>query len=356
MLGEHTYQEIMSQPDAWLTALDTINTYLADEPIPRLHNFDEVIITGCGSTYYLALAGAALLRETLGVAARGLPASELWLSPKTAYTKGKTTLLIAVSRSGTTTETLRAVESFKQQQRGQVMTLCCYPDSTLAQLGHSNMVLPSGQEQSMAQTRAFTVLYLAVLALCHHGSQQPINGLKQLAPILQGLFDTYQPLMKQLGQNLALERFYFLGAGARYGLACELSLKMKEMTLSHSEPFHCLEFRHGPQAMVNEQTLIIGLVSQDNEVRERAVLNDMCARGATVLSLAETAKHQSQADVTDTTPGSMIEIAFNSKLEPNLRNILYLPLLQLMACERARAKNLNPDTPHNLTAVVVLDD
>ncbi|MEM7738356.1 MAG: SIS domain-containing protein [Deinococcota bacterium] len=356
MAGEYTLSEIMSQPDAWLLALDHIELQIDTLSSIQLHDYDEIIFTGCGSTYYLALAAATLLRETSDVCTKGLPASEIWLYPKSAYSAHKKTLLIAVSRSGTTTETLRAVESFKQHGQGLVLTLSCYPDSTLAKLGAVNLVLPSGQEKSIAQTRAFSVLYLATVALTQLWNKQHLTLLTALSKTCQQLLQDHLDLAQTLGTDLNLERFYFLGSGARYGLACELSLKMKEMTLSHSEPFHFLEFRHGPQAMVNEQTLIIGLVSVENEARERTVLNEMQARGATVLSLAETAKHQSQADVTDVTLGSLIEIAFESGLAPNLRNILYLPLLQLMACERARAKNLNPDEPHNLTAVVVLDE
>ena len=108
--GMYTYGEIMSQPDAWRETL----AYLAahTEKIAGLEpqTFDEVIFTGCGSTYYLALAAAALVQELTGVRAKALPASEVWLYPASAYRAGAKTLLIAVSRSGTTTETLRAVE------------------------------------------------------------------------------------------------------------------------------------------------------------------------------------------------------------------------------------------------------
>ena len=153
------------------------------------------------------------------------------------------------------------------------------------------------------------------------------------------LLEAHAPLAKRLGQSHQFDRFYFLGSGPRYGLACELSLKMKEMTLSHSEPFHFLEFRHGPQSMVSDTTLMIGLVSQPNGDKERAVLSEMKARGAQVLSLAE-----QNADIT-----------FGSGLPESLRNPLYLPVVQLLAFERSLSKGLNPDRPHNLEAVVMLE-
>ncbi len=337
--GMYTYGEIMSQPDAWRKTL----AYLAahTEKITGLEpqTFDEVIFTGCGSTYYLALAAAALVQELTGVRAKALPASEVWLYPASAYRVGARTLLVAVSRSGTTTETMRAVESFRAHGKGSVITLSCYPEAALASLGNLNLVLEAGQEESVAQTRAFSTLYLATVFLAHCWAQEPDAALHKLPDVCTRLLSDYAPLAERLGQDTDLERFYFLGSGPRYGLACELSLKLKEMTLSHSEPFHFLEFRHGPQSMVTDTTLIVGLVSEANGDKERAVLKEMQARGARVLSLANT-----DADVT-----------FGSDVAEALRNLLYLPVVQLLAFHRSLAKGLNPDRPNNLEAVVMLE-
>jgi glucosamine--fructose-6-phosphate aminotransferase (isomerizing) len=129
-----------------------------------------------------------------------------------------------------------------------------------------------------------------------------------------------------------------LGSGPRYGLACEVNLKMKEMTLTHSEPFHMLEFRHGPKAMVGKSAAVIGLLSEENREYESAVLAEMGQLDGQTLTLAET-----EADVT-----------FASGLPKAVRNVLYLPVLQLMAYHRAIAKGLDPDKPTNLDAVVKL--
>ena len=337
--GIYTYQEIMSQPDAWRKTL----AYLAahTEKIAGLEpqTFDEVIFTGCGSTYYLALAAAALVQELTGVRAKALPASEVWLYPASAYRAGARTLLVAVSRSGTTTETMRAVESFRAHGKGSVITLSCYPEAALASLGNLNLVLEAGQEESVAQTRAFSTLYLTTVFLAHCWAQKPDAALRELPDVCTRLLSDYAPLAERLGGDTGLERFYLLGSGPRYGLACELSLKLKEMTLSHSEPFHFLEFRHGPQSMVTDTALIVGLVSEANGDKERAVLGEMQARGARVLSLADT-----DADVT-----------FGADVPEALRNPLYLPVVQLLAFHRSLAKGLNPDRPNNLEAVVMLE-
>jgi glucosamine--fructose-6-phosphate aminotransferase (isomerizing) len=153
------------------------------------------------------------------------------------------------------------------------------------------------------------------------------------------LIDAYGGLARSLGENLELDRFYFLGSGPRYGLACEANLKMKEMTLTHSEPFHFFEFRHGPKSMVNESALVVGLVSEVHQFDEGTVLKEMAALGGQTLSLSE-----HDADVT-----------LNSGLPAAVRNVLYLPVLQLLACHRAIAKGLDPDRPANLDMVVKLD-
>jgi glucosamine--fructose-6-phosphate aminotransferase (isomerizing) len=338
-IGQHTYNEIMSQPEAWERTLEHLHTLQSNLARVDSSNFEDILFTGCGSTYYLSVAAATLAREA-GIEARALPASELWLYPKSSYANKKT-LLVAVSRSGETTETIKAVQAFKENNRGTVLTLVCYPQSALAKLGDVNVILEAGQEQSIAQTRAFSTLYLATVFLVMLWSKRhaELNELSKLPEACKHLLNNYHTLAERYGKNLSLERFYFLGSGARYGLASELSLKMKEMTLSHSEPFHFMEFRHGPKSMANENTLMIGLVSEVNNVSEQAVLADIKKQGAHILSLGE----------------SKTDISLSSTVPELIRNALYLPVVQLMAYERSIAKGLNPDKPNNLDAVVVLE-
>jgi glucosamine--fructose-6-phosphate aminotransferase (isomerizing) len=337
--GIFTRQEIHSQPEAWSAALDLLSgirkSILDLEPAKR---YEQILFTGCGSTYYLALAAASSTQELTGLATRGLPASELWLYPKSSYT-GKT-LLVAVSRSGETTETLRACDAFLAGKRGDLLTLSCYEDMPLAKMGMLNIVLPSGKEQSVAQTRAFSTLYLGTVALtCLWASRADLfAALAGLPESGRRVIQHSIPLTTELGQDMTFDRFYWLGSGPRYGLASELSLKMKEMSLSHSEPFHFLEFRHGPKSMVTKSSLVVGLRSTINAAPETAVLGDVRALGGKVVDIAE----------------SGAGVQFESGVDEAVRNILYLPIGQLIAFERSLAKGLNPDRPHNLDSVVKL--
>ncbi len=338
--GQFTLSEIMSQPETWATSLDalrgqqgTLRKFFQDG------RYDSVVFTGCGSTYYLSLAAAATMQELSGTPARGLPGSEVWLYPDNSIAKGKA-LLVIVSRSGETTETIRASETFRSQGRGDVLTLTCYPDKPLASIGDLNLLFPAAQEQSVAQTRAFSTLYLASiwLSALWSGREDLLAQIERVPQAGQALLAKYADLARSYGSNPNFDRFYFLGSGPRYGLANEISLKMKEMSLSHSEPFHFLEFRHGPKSMVTSGTLVYGMRSESRKAYEQAVLEDMRALGGATFTLAET-----DADV-----------CFDSGLDESIRNVLYLLPGQLLAFEKSVSKGLNPDQPNNLDTVVFL--
>lgn len=339
--GQYTHNEIYSQPEAWLSALDILNKHRrAIRDYSEPNRYQQIIFTGCGSTYYLSIAAASLFQEMTGLSAQAFPASELWLSPGSSYTSSGRVLLIAISRSGETTETIRACEAFITSEKGDIITFVCFPKSRITRLGTLNLLFPSGMETSVAQTRAFSTLYLGIVGLCAIWSGQStlFKHLDGLPNAGDQLLIKYTALAKILGQNVKLDQIYYLGSGARYGLACELNLKMKEMSLTHSEAFHFLEFRHGPKSMVNSNTLVIGLISEKNAFQEFAVLDEVCKLGGTVLSIGE-----SQSD-----------ISFQSGVEEVIRNILYLPFGQMVAFERSLAKGLDPDRPKNLDSVVKL--
>jgi len=330
-----TYHEIKSQTEAWVQALDLIR----NAQLPKVEQYEQVIFTGCGSTYYLSLASAALYQELTGRNARAVPGGELLLNTQTILTDQRT-LLVAISRSGTTTETVKAVEKFKAGKKGDVLVISNY-DEVLSRPSDFNIVIPKGQEESVAQTRSFASMYMAAAAFAARmaGRDDLLACMSSLPETGQRIMRDFEPAASKIGEDLEFDRFYFLGSGIQYGLACEVNLKMKEMTLTHSEPFHFLEFRHGPMSMVNENTVVVGLVSDSNFRHEKAVLNEMQALGGTIIALGE----------------SGVEIAFNSGIPEIVRAVLYLPVLQLMAFYRALAKGLNPDRPNNLTAVIKLN-
>src|SRR5687767_10803944 len=204
-----TYREIKSQTDAWAQALEVT----AGIALPNMADYEQVIFTGCGSTYYLSLAAAALYQELTGCGARAVPGGELLLNSSTILTNQKT-LLVAISRSGGTTETVKAVEKFKAEMRGEVIVISNY-DAVLSRLADVNIVISKGQEESMAQTRSFASMYVAVTAFCARLGEREdlIETVSALPKLGEQLMSKYELFAKELGENLNFDRFYFLGSG-----------------------------------------------------------------------------------------------------------------------------------------------
>jgi glucosamine--fructose-6-phosphate aminotransferase (isomerizing) len=342
--GQHTLREIMSQPEVWVEALTAF-----DPHDPLLQSwlesgaFDHVIVTGCGSTYYLALTAARLLRRC-GVDALACPASELLLRGDSICLAGRKDLLITVSRSGTTTETVRAQQLFQSRIGGPVITVTCDSGSPLALEADLAIAIDAAQEKSVAQTRSFSSMVLVVQQMAAHLRGDDLEDSRQLPAACRHLLQSQAGLARSLGEDGAIEKFFFLGSDALYGIACEAMLKMKEMSLSYSEAYHTLEFRHGPMSMVGADSLVIGLISPSLAKHEIRVLREMGDMGARVLAISP-APGQPHDQVT--LPADL----------PFWRiPVLYLPVLQLLAYYRALFNGCDPDQPKNLSAVILLDD
>jgi len=344
----HTFREILSQPQAWRATLQEIqHKAAAARDLWRSHERPEVIFTGCGSPYYLARSAAATFQGLLGVPAQVHPASDIMLFPDLTLPAKRPRLLIAISRSGTTTELLKAIEVAAGRDHNPTIGITCYDDTALVQAASLTLVARAAQEQSLAQTRSFTSMLLAaqgvIGALADH---TPSDAWLRLPDDCAALLEQHRALAEQLGRDASFERFFFLGSGPLYGLACEAMLKMKEMSLSYSEAYHFLEFRHGPMSMVNRKTLIVGLLTKRGLAHELAVLSEMQALGARVLAITPVELAAGLVDYQVVLPPELADLE---------RGALYLPILQLMTFYRALHNGLNPDLPANLNAVVHLD-
>lgn len=336
MQWNHTAQEISSQVDGWRDAHEAVARVGKDlKNLWQEGNYDSVIFTGCGSTYYLAMSAAGLFQQASGVTARAFPSSELLLHPEIVYGRGKS-LLVTISRSGATTETVRAAEKFKNGSQGEVIVLSCYADKPLNDYATLNLTAPAGQEISIAQTRSFSSMLVMA-----EGLAQVISGAAlpdQFSSELSTQVENMHTLALDYADPDRFQRVFYLGSGALYGLACEATLKMKEMSLTSAEAFHPMEFRHGPKSMVDEQTLIVGLLDDRAYDSEIAVLNEMRELGATVVALS---------------PHEKTDIVLKGyQQRPSL--VHYLPFLQWLAYLRSINKGLNPDAPRNLDQVVIL--
>jgi len=344
-----TKREILSQPAALAGALAAVDRQAeALVGLWRKRTYRRVIFTGCGSTYYLSLGAARVFEDLTGIPSRGIPAGELLLSPSLVPpASAGPTLLVAVSRSGTTSETVRAAAAFAEAGVGDILAITAQPGDGLKGVAQVAVNIPEAAEQSVAQTRAFSAMWLAACALAAliAGDGRLQAELRKVPDLSERIIAAVADQTLALGADLSLDRIYYLGSGHRYGLASEGSLKMKEMTLTHAEPFHFLEFRHGPKSMITDGTLIAALVSNDADGYEAAVLRESQGLGARLFVLGEEVA------------GAFGDQGFSflSGVGDIARSVLYLPPLQLLALGRAAAKGLSPDNPRNLSAVVHLD-
>jgi glucosamine--fructose-6-phosphate aminotransferase (isomerizing) len=328
----HTEKEILSQPEVWQQTLDAL------DPLSFVSAFDgitDVLVTGCGSTHYLAMTAAALLRDA-GRRAWALPASELLEQAQPRLVDPQRTLLLAISRSGTTTETVRAVEHFRRLGGARVASITCYPDSVLAGASDVVWAAPAAAEQSVAQTRSFTSMQVIVSAVAGALRGADLGALDTLPSAASGILAHSRDAMAALARDSSIEAFYFLGSGPLFGIASEGMLKLKEMSLTASEAYHSLEFRHGPMSMCDASAAVVTLISRERAPLEQAVLADIAPFGAHLVTIGSA----------DQIPPQVPSWAAPA---------LYLLPLQLLALERSLAKGLDPDHPRHLTAVIHLD-
>lgn len=339
--GEHTRSEIYSQPEVWERTLKELVSAPPGE-LPEPASFDQVLFVGCGSTHYLSQWAARLCQQISGVPAEAPPASELLLHPSAWIRPQARSLLVAVSRSAETTETVLAMETFQRLAHGEVLAVTCNPEGPVAANARWVLSAAHAQEISVAQTRSFTSMMLLIAWLI--AGDRGREAAQALPAAGAELLAQSAAAAQALGRDLTLDKFFFLGSGALYGLASEGMLKMKEMSLSHSEAYHFMEIRHGPMSIVDERAVILGLMGTEGQEHEEQVIGDMQRLRARTVALSP--------DGAGAAAGR-VDLGADA-LPPLWRAPLYLPFLQLVAFHRAMAKGLNPDRPQHLEAVVKL--
>lgn len=336
MRGEITLSEINSQPQLWGTTLDNFGQ--AAENLRRFWEagkYEQVLFTGCGSTYYVGVMGAALLQAATGTPACAKSASELLLFPQANIALRSKMLLVCVSRSGTTRETVEAARLFHRHANGQVLVITCQSDSALAKEADLLIAIDAAQERSRVQTRSFSSLAMVVTALAALLGERDWRQLGALPAALERLTTASEPLVRQLGEDKKIHQFAFLGSGAQYGLACEAMLKMTEMSRIFSVSYHILEYLHGPRYAADANTLVVGLVGESAYDEEVRALQTLAQRRARVLVLVEADR------------GGLDDLDYTLVLGSGTpewgRTILYLPPLQRIGFHQAIVRGFDPD-------------
>lgn len=290
-------EEIVSQPACWRQAVE-----LASESVLALpYAGERVAALGCGTSWFVAQAYAARRAElhwALGVTDAFTP-TELPIERPIDRT-------VVITRSGTTTEALNAIERM-QREATFATVITAVPDSPAAELAGHLITLDFSDERSIVQTR-FATSALALLR-AHLGDD-----------LTDAIADAERALAMPLPHDASgFDHFVFLGAGWSVGLAHEAALKLRESAQAHTESYPAMEYRHGPISVAGPSSLVWILGSPDPIVAE-----DVAATGATVRV---------------------------GQLDP----MAELVLIQRTAVALAESRGLDPDHPRHLARSVVLD-
>lgn len=345
----HTWNEIISQPEAWKTVLTALDRSAVVTDILRASaSRGRYLFLGCGTSYYLAEAAATSWTLLTGQPARAVASSEILLFPELLRSDTQETCAVAISRSGRTSETLRAAGLLQRELKIPTIGVTCDAGSELEALCQRTLLLPGCEEKSTVMTRSFTgmLLSLQYLASRHGGNPRFLQELHDMA---QQFASRIAPIAESIEQFVAKRNFsdfVFLGQGPWHGIAREAALKVMEMSCSYSQVFHTLEFRHGPKAIVSPQTCLSFFLSANRQQIESEVLAEMKELGGTTIAICGHA-----------TP--MVASGSDLLLELHGEGLAWLvPCAvpaQLLGFFLGVAKGLNPDQPKNLTRVVVLD-
>jgi fructoselysine-6-P-deglycase FrlB-like protein len=286
---DRTSAEIASQPDVWARAAGV------EASLPAAG--EAVAAIGCGTSFYVAQAYSRL-RE-----AAGLGRTDAWVASEYPGARPVDRVL-AISRSGTTTEVLRALEGLPAGVPSDALS--AVDGSPVVKVADRATILEFADEESVVQTRFAT----GALALLRANLGEDLTG---------AVADARRALTLDLPIDVArFSRFVFLGRGWSVGLANEAALKMREAALAWSESYPALEYRHGPISVADADTAVWFLGTPDVDL-----VRDVEAVGATVVHLG---------------------------LDP----MAELVAIQRAAVALANARGLDPDRPRHLTRSVVL--
>jgi glucosamine--fructose-6-phosphate aminotransferase (isomerizing) len=346
----NTRNEILSQPRCWEECFKTLDESKQLERIGKQFDKDaEYLFIGCGSSYYISQAAAASWEMITRTRAWAVPASELLLFPDLVLNGVAKCQPILVSRSGHSSEVVRAAQYLERERNIRTLAISCSEHHPLEGISASTIYLLPADEKSVVMTRSFTSMLLGLQSLAAYLAHRKeiTEGLRRLPAGVQPILDSVNIRIQEFVQSRTFADYVFLGQGPLFGIASEGQLKIKEMSCSYAQVFHTLEFRHGPKAIVGPETLITFLLSETGYAPEVEVLEEIKELGATTLVITNKADAAArrQADF-------LVELELDSP--ECVRLAAYLVTCQLLGLYTGLKKGYDIDRPRNLARAVIL--
>lgn len=321
-----------------------------------LSKIQNIRIVACGTSYHAGMIARYWLERYARIACDVEIASELRYRDSVVRPD---TLLIVISQSGETADSIAALRQGKQLGYAATLAICNVPTSSLVRETDMVFLTRAGIELGVASTKAFTTQLVALLLLTlnlaklrHRVTAEELQNLLHAlrsAPVaLQQALDCEVEIKALAKQFHHKQHALFLGRGVYYPLALEGALKLKEISYIHAEAYPAGELKHGPLALVDEHMPIVALAPQDALFEKmQGNLHEVKARGGELLTLTETGLVEKLG-----LPGAVIAL---SPVPELIGPLVYSIPLQLLAYHVALIKGTDVDQPRNLAKSVTVE-
>ena len=355
-------KEIYEQPVAIQRTLDerlsmgkVLDDAFGENAEELLKKVEHVQIIACGTSYHAGMTARYWFEDFGGVSCNVEIASEY------RYRKSfvrPNSLLVTISQSGETADTLAALRLAQQQGYMTSLTICNVAGSSLTRESDMTYLMKAGAEIGVASTKAFTVQLSALLMLAAAVGHHKDMGEEKEREVVSALQSLPAKIEQALGMDEAIQSMaedfadkqhsLFLGRGDQYPIAMEGALKLKEISYIHAEAYAAGELKHGPLALIDADMPVI-VVAPNNELVEKLKSNveEVRARGGLMYVFADKEAHF-ENDVTMT----VLEVPH---CDPLIAPIIYTIPLQLLSYHVAIIKGTDVDQPRNLAKSVTVE-
>ena len=318
-------------------------------------NINEIYIVACGSAYHVGVCGQYVFEDLTRIKTRTDLASEFrYRNPII----DKKTLVIIISQSGETADSLAALKEAKDRG-AKTLAIVNVVGSSIAREADHVLYTLAGPEISVATTKAFSTQLIAIYALAIEiarmkkkiSSKEYLELIKDIKELPDKIDTTLKnvtkPIQKIASKFSSIKDAFYVGRGLDYAISLEGSLKLKEVSYIHSEAYASGELKHGTISLIEKNTLVMGIMTQDN-IFEKTLSNlvEVKSRGAYVIVVTNEDK-----DVSKVTNNAISIPTTNKYFYPSLSVIP----LQLLAYYITVSKGLDVDKPRNLAKSVTVE-
>jgi glucosamine--fructose-6-phosphate aminotransferase (isomerizing) len=352
-------KEIFEQPRAIGDTLANIASFgpeLFGANAKGWESFDQILILACGTSYYSACVAKYWLEDIAGVPTQVEIASEYRYRSTVPNPK---TLIVVVSQSGETADTLAALRHAKALGHPCTLAICNVASSAMVRETNWHFLTKAGTEIGVASTKAFTTqllaLYLLAVSLAKRAGKISTQKEKELLRDLRHLPKALHAVLALEPQIIAwsaafskCENALFLGRGLHYPIALEGALKLKEISYIHAEAYPAGELKHGPLALVTDKMPVVTVAPNDLLLEKlKSNMQEVKARGGKLYVFAD-----QDTNIVSTEGINVIRLPEHYG---NLSPILHVVPLQLLAYHTACARGTDVDKPRNLAKSVTVE-